>query len=127
MAGLKLSWLPVDWGITKNKDQLINKQKEINQIRLDDFKHQLSISIIKDNNDIEKFKRMLERDRELAAIQGRIVTTAYSQLNHGVITSTEYITELNKATQINIDTKIHELQLIQSKINLLIRSGNYNQ
>ena len=125
LAGVKLHWNIMDWGINKNDLEVLNLQKQIVVSRKDDFERRLAISLQEDSSEIRKLEALIEIDRQMLSLQQEIVKESYSQLRNGLITSTEYITEVNNETAARLNIKIHELDLIKSKVNLLIKSGNF--
>mgnify|MGYP000917990567 FL=1 len=83
-----------------------------------------AINLLQNDRDIQKYEALLDEDKEIMALQKVVVEESYSQLNNGIITSTQYLMEVNSAMRAEINMKIHELSLIKSKIDLLTNSGN---
>ena len=57
------------------------------------------------------------KDHEIIELRKRVAQTASSQLDNGVITSTDYVKRVNDAIQAEIKLKTHEIQLVQAKVN----------
>ena len=125
ITGVKLEWPIPDWGKKKNELKLLDLQNNIIDSELADFERNLSISLIRERSEILKLEALVVKDQEILALQLEIVQASYSQLQNGLITSTQYITEVNNETQARITTNIHELSLVQAKVDLLTKSGNY--
>ena len=62
--------------------------------------------------------------QELLLLQQSMVENSFSQLNHGVITSTDYISQLNSLTQMQLNREVHRIRLKESEYNYLHISGN---
>jgi len=56
-------------------------------------------------------------------LRAGIAKTYASRLANGVITATEYITELNAATAALLDLKIHQIQLVKAKYDYMAAAG----
>jgi hypothetical protein len=77
-------------------------------------------------NDIDKYEEMLQKDAEIIALREMVLEATTSQLQHGVITSSEYITELNNLYEAKIDEQLHKIHLSLSKANYKVIKGDFN-
>jgi deoxycytidylate deaminase len=73
--------------------------------------------------EIVKIEALIPKDREIAELRSGIVKTYASQLDHGVITATEYITELHAELEALLNLKVHEVQLARAKYDYLAAAG----
>ena len=117
-------WAFLDWGVKKNQTAVLEERARIISSNKADFERQLSINLTHETATIGKLRSLIAKDDEILQLQEEIVSASFSQLNNGVITSTQYVTELNGETQARLNKKIHELQLRQAQIHLLTKSGN---
>lgn len=124
MAGIKLEWNFIDYNRKKNDIKQLQLQSDIIHAQQDDFVKRTEIALADEAHDIQKMQSLIAKDEEILDLQASIVEETYAQLNHGVITSTQYITELNKQTTAQLNKRIHELMLIKAQIELLTKSGN---
>jgi len=124
IAGLKLQWNFLDYNRKKNDIKQLQLQSDIINTQQNDFVRRTSIALSDDEQEIQKMKSLIKKDEEILDLQASIVEETYAQLNNGVITSTQYITELNKQTTAQLNKRIHELMLIKAQIELLTKSGN---
>jgi phage-related protein len=51
------------------------------------------------------------------------VKTYASELKHGIITATEYLTELTAETSASLNMELHKIQLINAKYEYLAAAG----
>jgi len=96
--------------ILTNTKHIVEKQKEA-------FNKTLDIQLNKTLADIENYKSLLEKDKEIIAIRESILETADKQLAHGTITVNDYIgysSALNLSRQ---SLRSHEIMLVQAKVN----------
>ena len=99
-------------------------QKAIVDTKQQDFERNLNISMIKEYSEIEKLKEILDKDEQIIELQEMIVKSTFSELENGVITSTEYLTELNTLIQAQIKRAQHELSLSHTYVNIYTSTGN---
>ncbi len=125
LTGIRLKWNIFDWNKNKNDIKMLNIQREIITSNRDDFERRTAITIIRNDAEIKKLEILLAKDKEILDLQRRIVKESYAQLQNGVITSTNYITELNKETAARIALNLRGLAVIRTKIEKLTKSGNY--
>jgi len=124
MVGVKVQWSVFDYGRKNNDMKMLDYQKDILNSKKDNYLHLTEVNLIKNQQSIQKYEDLLMKDKEIVALQKEVVKEMYSQLNNGVITSTQYLTEVNGELRSQINMKIHELKLIESKIEVLTKSGN---
>jgi len=73
---------------------------------------------------IKKLEEALKRDDQIVELRSRVARTSASRLENGVITSTDYLTDLNAETIAKINLQTHKIQLVLSKANYLLAKGN---
>lgn len=124
MVGASLKWNFWDWNKSRREKQVYAIQKQMVASKRDNFNKNLSIDLQNRLATIKKSEEALQRDADIVKLRTSITQVAQSQLNNGVITSTDYITELNSETQARINLETHKIQLIQAKANYLLATGN---
>jgi outer membrane protein TolC len=77
----------------------------------------------KQENEADRLKQLIESDDELIAIRQQLLKTAETQLDNGVVTSADFVTELNKLGQARQNKAIHEVQLLQTRQNIRLLLG----
>ncbi|MCX6161354.1 MAG: TolC family protein, partial [Ignavibacteriae bacterium] len=124
-VGLSVSWNPINWNQNNNEKQIYDINKKIISTQQETFDKNLRVSLEKYKSDILKFQDLLSKDEEIISLREKIVSSTYSQLQNGTITSTVYLTELNNKYQSQLLLETHRLQLIQAKVNFLTTKGSY--
>lgn len=124
MVGVKMEWHVFDYGRKNNDLKMLEHQTNILNAKRDNYLHNTEVSLIQYHQSIQKYEKLLEKDKEIVALQKAVVDESHSQFNNGVITSTQYLNEVNGELRAQINMKIHELKLVESKIDLLTKSGN---
>ncbi|CAM4270880.1 TolC family protein [Zobellia nedashkovskayae] len=124
VVGASLKWNFWDWKQTSRKKKVLEINKEILSSKKEDFEKKINIASIRDKSSIDTYNQLIEKDKKILELQEDIVRKSYSQFQNGVITSTEYIIEVNKRTEAQLNLQIHGIQKIQSEINYLTTKGN---
>lgn len=115
--GVNLSWNIWDWGKVKREKQINHVYQDKISTQREVFDKNLRIAINKEISNINKLDKTIQSDMEIIALRERITRTKESQLHNGVITSSEYIVELNAETQSKINMQLHEIQRLQAIVN----------
>lgn len=123
LFGAKVTWNPWNWNTSKNERQILTLQSEIIRTQQEAFDKNLRISAQKDLGEIRKIADLLGEDQEIIDLRSKITRTASSQLDNGVITSSDYIARMNEETQAKLNLEIHKLQLIRAKAGYLYTIG----
>jgi outer membrane protein TolC len=123
IIGAKLSWNFYNWNKTRNEKSILDLQKDIVTTNQKSFDQNLSVDLEKRMTEIVKIETLIPKDEEIVNVRSGIVQTYASQLQNGVITATEYITELHAETEARLNLKIHQVQLVRAKYDYLSTAG----
>lgn len=123
MVGVGLSWDLFNWNRPENQKKLLGLQQEIVETQKEALDLNVKVQVEDDLAAMEKFSNLIANDENLIILREKIAKTASSQLDNGMITSTQYLEELNKATQARLDLETHRIQLSLAKINYLKTIG----
>ncbi|GHC61965.1 TolC family protein [Ulvibacter litoralis] len=126
MAGLKLNWTLFDWGTVHEKKRIVDISKDLISTEKEAFLLNTQIQLKDAESDIEKYVEMLQKDGEIITLREDILKTTTSQLQHGAITSSEYIIELNNLYEAKIDQQLHNIQLAFTKANYKVIAADFN-
>ena len=124
ILGIQLNWRPFNWGTTSREKQSLQVQQDEIAAKREDFERNISMNLQKEKNDNMKLHEMIEKDDNIVSLQQKIVDQYFSRMQNGAITPTDYLTEFNALTNAKVSRQIHHIQLSQSSMNLLIKSGN---
>ena len=121
--GGKLTWNFWNWNQNKNEKKSYDIQNQIVLTQKETFDKNLRITAEKNLSEIIKLSDMLSKDEELINLRTRITKTASSQLDNGVITSSDYISRINEEIQAEMNKELHRIQLVRAKLNYLFTLG----
>ncbi|MCK5838832.1 MAG: TolC family protein [Bacteroidales bacterium] len=121
--GAALSWNVWDWSKNKNEREVLAIQHEVINTNKETFDKNLKTTLIACSEEIQKFKKLIEKDNIIIGLRKNITTRYSSQLDNGVITSTDYLVHVNAEKQARLDREQHIIQLSQAKVNYLTAQG----
>ncbi|MBL7113273.1 MAG: TolC family protein [Bacteroidales bacterium] len=123
IVGAGLHWNIWDWSKTSREREVLTIQQDILQTRKESFDKNLKIQLDEQVSSIRKLEESIKKDEQIVILREKISASSTSQLENGVITSSDYITDLNAETISRIRLETHKIQLIQSKINYMTIKG----
>ncbi len=124
IGGLRLNW-NFSAAYTLNNERQINSlNREVVDIQQATFEKNLSIQLRQQQTEIDKLAAQLAADAEIVALRRRVREAAAVQLDNGTIAARDYTTELNAENQAKLNQKLHELQLLQARIQYKTLLGN---
>ena len=122
-AGLK--WKIWDWNKTSREKQVIGYQQQILQNQRASFDREIESLMLQEEAKIEQYRKTMEVDQQVLKLQNLISLQAAVNLDHGTITVTDYVTELNKESMARNILATHQVMLKQSIANYLTIQGNF--
>lgn len=125
IVGAKLSWNVWNWDQTKTERQVFGVQKNIIETQKDNFNQNLRVALGSNLSEINKYKSLIETDNQIIQLRSEITKTSSSQLDNGVVTPTDYLSDVNAELQARLNQKTHQVKLSQAKINYLITLGKF--
>lgn len=123
VVGVRAQWSFRNWRNSDRKSQVVQVQQEQLQADEDAFTRQLKASLRQTESEIKALEEQIQLDEQVLELRTEVVKEKQSQLNEGVITSTEYITELNAENRARLNLEIHQVQLIQARYEYLNKRG----
>lgn len=117
MLGAGISWNIWDWHKSGRERSTMKLQKEVIDINLDNFTRSVRMSLIQEENNSRKLRSLISGDEQLVTIKEQISKRSAAALENGVITSADYIHDLNAALQAKANLETRKVQLIQTAVN----------
>ena len=124
IVGLRATWTPVNWGNRNRSAAVLDLQIKNVDAQRQAFDQRLEAGAAKDFWDLNvKYRELLKQDGAIVALQEDIVRRADAQVKNGVMTATDYLTQINLLTQARLAQKTHELQLAHARERLVAKLG----
>jgi outer membrane protein TolC len=112
VTGARLSWSPTNLYTYGNEKEIIELNKKSVEAQEETFLLNTNLSLKQQNREMEKLNELINVDKEIITIRTSVKESAKSQLENGVITSNDFIRELNAADQAKQNLTIHTIQLL---------------
>jgi outer membrane protein TolC len=123
LGGVKLT-VPIMSHFTQQREKkLVRIQEQIVDKQKDNFLTGSRQLQVQQKNEIEKYRQLVATDTEIVALRTKIKENASVRLANGVITSSDYITELNAENQAMLNQQLHEIQALQAQYNYKLILG----
>ncbi|MGB8194549.1 MAG: TolC family protein, partial [Chitinophagaceae bacterium] len=123
IGGVRLNWSLSGLYTRKRDKELIEVSKRINDIQKETFLFNTSTQVKQQQSEIDKLRQLVQSDNDIIALRIKIKDAAKAQLENGVITSNDYLREVNAEDQARQALITHQLQLLQAQINYLNTLG----
>ena len=123
-GGLRLSWSLTSLYTQKNNRSLLNINRQNLDIDKEIFLFNINVTLARQNADLQKYTDLIQQDDAVISLRGSVLKSARSQLDNGVITVHEYISQLNEENMAKQARIAHNLQLLQAQYKYKNISGN---
>ena len=108
----------------KRAKEILELNRKTIDTQKESFLLNTSINLKQYYNEIEKLNSLIEVDKKIIEIRTSVKESAKSQLENGVITSNDYIRELNAEDLAKQNLAVHKIQLLLAQQNYRLTSGN---
>lgn len=115
MIGLKANWSFKSFRNSDKKSSIVELEQQNVSASEDAFSRQVQSGLAKVRGQISAIEEQIKLDREVIELRKKVAEEKKNELQQGVITSTEYITELNAHNKSQLDLNLHQIQLLQAK------------
>ena len=123
IAGVRLNWSLSGLYTRKQDKQLVEVSKRIVDVQKETFLFNTNTVLRQQQSEIDKLQQLVQSDKEIIDLRVKIKDAARAQLENGVITSNDYIREVNAEDAARQTLIGHQLQLLQAQINYLNTLG----
>jgi len=124
LTGIKLTWNPLDWKKTSRQKQVLNFQQEIVLAEEKTFERNLNILLLKQKEEINKIEKVLETDKQMVALRNEVTSATSSKLDNGIITTADFIREVQAETIAILNFELHKIQLNEAHEKYKLIKGN---
>jgi outer membrane protein TolC len=124
LVGAGLSWNIWDWHKNRRDRSVIKLQKDLISSNLDNFTRSIQMALKQEENNASKITALISTDEKLVIIKEQITKRSSVALKNGMITSADFIRDLNAALQAKANLETHKIQLDQTMINYKTIKGN---
>jgi outer membrane protein TolC len=123
ITGVRLNWRLGNLYNTKREKELLQVNRQTIDLQKQVFVLNTHSQLAQQKSDIDKYGQLVSSDENIIQIRKQVTDAAKAQLANGVITSTDYLIQVNAEDQAHRALILHLLQLRQAQINFAITTG----
>jgi outer membrane protein TolC len=124
IGGLKLSWNFASLYTLRNQKRLATVGKETLDIQKETFLFNTGLTQKQQNADINKYMELVKTDDQIIALRLSVKNAASAQLENGVLSAHDYITQVDAEDQARQNRILHQMQLLQEEYSYQNTVGN---
>lgn len=124
IAGARLTWSPSNLYSNGSENEINELNKKSVEAQKETFLLNTNLALKQQNSEIEKLHSLIKVDKQIIEIRTSVKEASKAQLENGVITSNDFIRELNAEDNAKQNLVIHSIQLMLAKQNLQLTLGN---
>ena len=124
MIGARLSWNIGALYTRKNDKAKIQVQRETAETSRDVFLFNNNMEQIQQNENIERYRRLMADDEELISLRSSIRKAAESKLQHGIIDVNDLVREINAENAARVQQTVHEIEMLKEMYDLKFTTNN---
>ncbi|MGZ3847109.1 MAG: TolC family protein [Flavisolibacter sp.] len=123
ITGLRLNWSLGTLYNSKREKELLAVNRQTVDLQKQVFLLNTHSQLVQQKSDIDKYAQLVATDEGIIQLRKQVTDAAKAQLENGVITSTDYLVQVNAEDQSRQALILHQLQLRQAQINFAITTG----
>lgn len=123
MTGIRFNWTLWNWRYHRKEQDILRLQQKNIDHQSEAFTLNTRTQLAQQRTDINRLVQTLEKDDDILDLRTSVKESSAVQLDNGVITVHDYITDLNAVMQARIDQSTHQVQLALARINYQLIQG----
>lgn len=124
MIGARLSWNIGALYTRKNDKAKIQLQRETAEVNRDVFLFNNNLEQIQQNENIERYRKLMADDEEIITLRSAIRKAAESKLSHGIIDVNDLVKEINSENAARVQQSVHEIEMLKEIYDLKYTTNN---
>jgi len=121
--GVGMKWNFLNYGNHLRQKKILDLQKSTVDIRRENFDDQVRLQLDAEMASMIKYAEMLKKDSQIVALRKNISASSFAKLTNGVITATDYLSDLNAELLAQLMYENHGILRLQSAYNYLLLQG----
>ncbi len=117
ITGIRFNWAFGGLYTAKKEKELIGINQQIVTVQEDVFLLNTNTQLKQQQAEIDKINQLISKDKEIIELRIKVKEAANAQLENNVITTNDYLREVNAEDQARQMLIVHQLQLLQAQIN----------
>lgn len=118
IGGLRLN-IPISGFYTQKNDlALLSVQQQEIEVQKENFLFNQKFETMKDDEELNKIQQLITKDEELIELRESIKKAALAQFENGVITTNDYMREVNELDRAKNQKILHDIQYLLTQYDL---------
>ena len=124
ITGIRFNWSLTALYTRKNSKRIYALSQNDLDIQKETFLFNTKLTLTQQDQDIKKYAELLEKDKEIVDLRVSVKEAGNAQLQNGVLTSHDYLTEVDAEALARQALILHQIQLLQAEYNHQNTAGN---
>ncbi len=124
LGGVRFNWSLSGLYNTKRDKQLLEVNSQIVNAQKDAFLFNTNLTLKQQSQEVTKLQSLIDVDNQIIALRTKIKKTSESQHENGVISTSDYLRELNAEDASKQNLLLHQVQLMLAEYNHQTTTGN---
>ena len=113
MIGARLTWNIGALYTRKNDKAKLNVQRSMFNVQRETFLFNNNLEQIQENENIERYKKLMADDEEIISLRSSIRKAAESKLSHGIIDVNDLVKEITNENAAKVQQRVHEVEMLK--------------
>ena len=123
IVGARLSWNIGALYTRKGDKAKLSVQRETFNVQRETFLFNNRLEQIQQNEDIERYRRLMADDEEIITLRQAVRRAAESKLQHGIIDVNDLVREINAENAARVQQSVHEIEMLKEIYDLKYALG----
>ena len=129
LSGYYITGLRLNWDIgnlyTLKKNLMINKNNQLmTTADRNTFLFNTSLTVKQQNADVVRYQQLIQSDNAIISLREQVKTASSAQLANGVLSTDDYLTDINAESLARQNRAVHEIQWLMSLYEVKTTGGN---
>ena len=124
LGGFRFNWSLSGFYNSKRERQILDVNTQVVDAQKETFLFNTNLTLKQQSQEIEKLMELIKVDNQIIALRTGIKRTAQSQHENGVISTSDFLRELNAEDAAKQSLLLHQVQLLLAHYNYQTTSGN---
>ncbi|CAN5349902.1 TolC family protein [soil metagenome] len=123
-GGVRMSWSLSGFYNSNRDKQLLDVNNQVVNSQKDVFLFNTNLTLKQQSQEVDKLQDLIKVDDKIIELRIRITNTSKSQYENGVISTSDFLKELNAEDAAKQNLLLHQVQLMLAQYNYQTTSGN---
>lgn len=124
LAGIRFSWGLNSLYTLKNNRQMLRINRQDLDVQKETFLFNTRLTLSQQQINIQQYDDLIAQDQQIITLRTSVKNAAVAQLENGVITAHDYISQVNAENLARQNLALHQIQQLQVQYNSKNTSGN---